>query len=178
MAILTAYPTAVVSADKFTTAQLGNVVGNTTSVATHNGSLPDGTYLGGEFKFDLSALPANAVINNIRAHVAAWANAAPRRQLSFIGVFANESPWPGYTSLNAALSLTATNTDHVVTLPGLKLSNAGHTASTIKAASTSWSVVFRSTMYAGVVTSWQKFWLEIDYALPSSPNVLFINELF
>ena len=179
MPTITAYPASVSSADKFTTAQLANVVGNTTAYAVHNNALTVSTPLGGEFTFDLSALPANAVISNIRASVIARANAASRRAFSVAGVHANGPPWPGYTSLDAALPLTTADATYSIDMPWSVLANAGHTVATLKDAGTTWLASFKSTNSGGVSTSWQKFWLTVDYTLPAGiPNPLFINELF
>ena len=176
---ITAYPASVSSADKFTTAQLANVVGNTTAYATHTNALPVSTPLGGEFRFVLSALPANAVISNIRASVIARANAASRRAFSVVGVYTNGPATAGYTSLDAAKPLTTAYATYSIDMPWSVLANAGHTVATLKGAGTTWSASFKSTNSGGVSTIWQKFWLEVDYTLPAGvPNLLFLNELF
>lgn len=166
MPTLTLYPTSVSSAATFTAAQLANVVGNTTTYAKHSGGLALNAELGGEFKFDLSALPDNAIVSNIRMSVIARASALTRRALAYNGIYANVSPYPGYTGSGPATNLTTADQTLFYNVTAANLDAAGFTVATLKDPATAWRMTFRSTNATTTITYWQKFWLDIDYALP------------
>ena len=166
MPTLTLYPTSVSSAIAFTAAQLANVVGNTTAYAQHSGGLAANAELGGEFKFDLSALPDNAIVSKIRMSVVARASALTRRALAYNGIYANVSPYPGYTGSGPTTNLTTADQTLSYNVTAANLGAAGFTVATLKDAATEWRMTFRSTDATTTITYWRKFWLVIDYTLP------------
>lgn len=166
MPSITAYPASVSSASTFTAAQLANVLGNTATYAQHSGAVALNGELGGEFKFDLSALPAVAVVTNIRMSVIARASATSRRALAYNGIYANVSPYPGFTGSGPTQNLITTDTTLYYDTSGAALTSAGFTTALIKDAATDWRITFRSLSATSTITYWQKFWMDIEYELP------------
>lgn len=168
MPSLTFYPTEVKQANGFTLAELGNVVGNTTAEATVTQSMPPANTEGGTFLFDLSAIPPASTIQLITGSVIARCVTSGYRDSYQFDVYTG-SP---QLKQNQVL-LTNTNAQYDISL----VPNAS-TASII-AANTEWTWSFISKAYGTVSTAWQKFWITVDYTLPSSGvNPLFMGENF
>ena len=181
MPTVSAYPNAVKLASDFASA--ANVVGNTTAYATHNGIKAVGQAIFAEYGFDLSAIPANALIDRIRFNVIAKANAAGRRTARWIDVqHANGGGFS--TTSTPGVPLQSTDTTATIVLD--RVADAAlwaqmqMTTAAVRDPATGWGVGFESTIASTTLTSWQKFWLDVDYTLPAAgvPNLLFMNEPF
>ena len=167
MPTITAYPTSVALANNFTNA--GNVVGNTTSYATHNGIRAVEAVISADYYFDLSAVPAAAVVDRIRFNVTAKANAANRRLAKWVDV---QHSTGGGLNATSTPGVTLQSTDTTVAIVLDRTVDAGlwgqlnMSTSVVRDPTTSWGFGFESTIASSTLTSWQKFWLEVDYTLP------------
>ena len=174
MPTLSFYPTQVLSAFAFSASELSKVLGNTSTEATHTGSI--GTYasLGGTFRIDMSALPASAIVSGLRAQVLARASATNIRAFYSFEIYnggsilkINQSPVP--TSLSQwTASVTAS-----------ELAAGGINTAALRGSGLEWVSDFLSLGTSYATLYWQKFWVDVDYTLPAGvPNPLFFNELF
>ena len=174
MPTLSFYPTQVLSAFAFSASELSKVLGNTSTEATHTGSI--GTYagLGGKFRIDMSALPASAIVSGLRAQVLARASATNIRAFYSFEIYnggsilkTNQSPVP--TSLSQwTASVTAS-----------ELAARGINTAALRGSGLEWANSFLSLGTSYATLYWQKFWVDVDYTLPAGvPNPLFFNELF
>ena len=174
MPTLSFYPTQVLSAYAFSASELSKVLGNTSTEATHTGSI--GTYagLGGKFRIDMSALPASAIVSGLRAQVLARASATNIRAFYSFEIYnggsilkTNQSSVP--TSLSQwTASVTAS-----------ELAARGINSAALRGSGLEWSNTFLSLGTSYATLYWQKFWVDVDYTLPAGvPNPLFFNELF
>ena len=181
MPTVSAYPNAVKRANNF--ARATNVVGNTTAYATHNGASSVGQVLYADFGFDLSAVPANAVIDRIRFNVIAKASATGRRTARWIDM--QHAAGGGFTTTSTpGVPLLTTDTTATIVLDRVNdaatWGQMAITAAAVRDPATEWGFGFESVNATSTLTSWQKFWLDVDYTLPAAgvPNLLFMNELF
>ena len=175
MATLTFYPTSVVSAvSGFTAAQLANVLGNTTTYAVHTAAVAVNGGIGGTFAFDLSSLPSNIVINSFTFTLIAKASTASRRSAYSVDLFGS-----GGSSIIKTMSvpLAITDTTATVVMTGTELANAGWTVDELRTGANEWTGTFISTNATSTTTSWQKFYITVDYTVVAS-NILFSGELF
>ena len=174
MPTLSFYPTQVLSAFAFSASELSKVLGNTSTEATHAGSV--GTYagMGGTFRIDMSALPAGAIVSGLRAQVLARASATNIRAFYSFEIYngdsilkTNRSPVP--TSLSQwTASVTAS-----------ELAARGINTAALRGSGLEWDNTFLSLGTSYTTLYWQKFWVDVDYTLPAGvPNPLFFNELF
>ena len=180
MPTVSAYPNALKLANNF--ANAGNVIGNTTAYATHTGAASSGAAIYAEYSFDLSAIPAAAVIDRIRFNVIAKASATGRRTARRIDLQHNTGGGYSTTSTAAVPLLTTDTTATIVfdrVVDATRWAQFGVTTAAIRDPATFFGVGFESASATSTTTSWQKFWLEVDYTLPAGvPNLLFMNELF
>lgn len=167
MPTISAYPSAVRAANDFTNPN--NVVGNTTTYATNNTIKAIGAVIFSDFAFDLSAVPAGAVVDRIRFNVIAKANAAGRRMARWIDV---QHANGGGMNTTSSPGATLQSTDTTVTITLDRVVDASLWATmrmstdVVRDATTDWGFGFESTIASTTLTSWQKFWLEVDYTLP------------
>lgn len=176
MATATFYPTSVVSAIAgFTVAQLANVLGNTTTYAVHTGPVLDNGEIGGTFTFDLSSLPSNIVINSIQFSLIAKANVTSRRSAYSVDLFGASG-----NSITKTMSvpLLTTDTTASVTMTGAELTTADWTVDEIRTAVKEWTGTFISNKVMSTTTSWQKFFITVDYTFVATVNALFFGENF
>ena len=176
MATATFYPTSVVSANAgFTAAQLANVLGNTTTYAVHIAPVAVNGGIGGTFAFDLSNLPSNIVINSIGFSLIAKANAMSRRTAYSVNLFGTA----GNSILKTmSVPLLTTDTTASVTMTGAELAAAGWTVDELRTAVKEWTGTFISTNATLTTTSWQKFFMTVDYTVLATVNALFFGENF
>ena len=175
MPVLTLYPTTVVSADAFTTAQLANVLGNTTTDAVHTGSLAIYAPVGGRFYFNMTDIPANAVVNSIGAKVIGRSNSAAARKAYSVDMYLG-----GKNTILKTLDTFITTANATYTYPTITNANlaaAGYTTASLRNNSIEWTHAFTSTTTTSYTTYWSKFWLEIDYT-EAAGNALFLGENF
>ena len=174
MPTLSFYPTQVLSAFAFSASELSKVLGNTSTEATHTDRI--GTYvgLGGTFRIDMSALPASAIVSDLRAQVLARASATNIRAFYSFEIYnggsilkTNQSSVP--TSLSQwTASVTAS-----------ELAAIGINTAALRGSGLEWASDFLSLGTSYATLYWQKFWVDVDYTLPAGvPNPLFFNELF
>lgn len=176
MATATFYPTSVVSAIAgFTVAQLANVLGNTTTYAVHTGPVSVNGEIGGTFTFDLSSLPSNIVINSIQLSLIAKANATSRRSAYSVDLFGAAG---GSIIKTMNVPLLTTNKTANVTITGAELTAAGWTVDEIRTADIECTGRFISNNTASTITSWQKFFITVDYTFVATVNALFFGENF
>lgn len=176
MATLTLYPTEVRSGFSFTTAQLANVVGNTTNNAVHTGAIAINTTIGGVFYFNPESIPAAAIISSIQVSIIASASATSRRKFYAVDIYkpANGAGIVTYPDL----ALTATLTQYNNTITAAQLATAGLTTAALRDNFIEWGITYISTNATSTTTTWQKFFLTITYELASGPNLLFVGENF
>lgn len=174
MPALTLYPATVVSGDAFTTAQLASVLGNTAAYATHTGALPVNAGLGGRFYFPMSDIPAGCVVNSIVASVIAKANVASRRNFLSVDIYGSG----GNNILKTPNTpMGIVDVTYSATFSGAELASGGWTTDDLRNNGIEWTASFLSTNATSTTTSWQKFWLTVDYTLAAGgPNALFLGE--
>ena len=180
MPTVSAYPNSLKLASHFTSA--ANVVGNTTTYATHNAAIAVGQVIYADYGFDLSAVPVNAIVDRIRFNVIAKANVASRRTARWIDI--QHAQGGGFnTASTPAVPLLTTDTTATIVFDRVvdasKWSTFGMSTAVVRDPASAWGFGFASVNATATLTSWQKFWLEVDYTLPAGvPNLLFMNEHF
>lgn len=176
MPVATFYPNSVISAvSGFTSAQLANVLGNTTTYAVHTAAVAVNGGIGGTFGFDLSSLPSNIIINTITLTLIAKASATSRRSAYQVDIYGTAG---GTVLKNMSVPLLTTDTSGSVVMTGTDLSNVGWTIDEIRTTTIEWTGTFISTNATSTTTSWQKFVMDIDYTLVNTVNTLFFGETF
>ena len=174
MPTLSFYPTQVLSAFAFSASELSKVLGNTSTEAKHTGRINTYTSLGGTFRIDMSALPAGAIVSGLRAQVLARASATNIRAFYSFDIYngqailkTNQSSVP--TSLSQwTASVTAS-----------ELAAIGINTAALRGSGLEWASDFLSLGTSYATLYWQKFWVDVDYTLPTGvPDPLFFNELF
>lgn len=168
MPTLRVYPSSVLTAGPgFTSAQLANVLNNTTNYATYTGTVPVGGVIGGTLGFSMSALPDDALVSQITATVIARSSATNR--MAFQSVYMEDSD--GILIDKTALKNLGTgNTTCPVVF--YQADMAGLVVNTLKDPSLRWTFLFRS-LYgsASSTTRWQKAYLDIAYNVWTSPKI-------
>lgn len=176
MATIDLYPNTVVSATGFTTATLANVLGNTTAYGTHTGAVTVNQGIDGRFYFPMADIPAGANVNSITANVIAKASATGRRSMYSIDMYGSGGGTILKT-LNAAMGITDATYSALIT--AANLSSVGWTSEELRNNAIEWTATFLSNNATSTTTSWQKFWLTVDYTLAAGgPNALFVGENF
>ena len=174
MPTLSFYPTQVLSASAFSASELSKVLGNTSTEATHTGSI--GTYagMGGTFRIDMSALPASAIVSGLRAHVIA------RASDNNIRAFYSFEIYNGDSILKTNQSSVPTSLSQwTASVTASELAARGINTAALRGSGLEWANNFLSLGTSYATLYWQKFWVEVDYTLPAGvPNPLFFNELF
>lgn len=170
------HPNTVVWAEAFTSGALASVLGNTTAYATHTGSVAVNGGLSGRFYFPMADIPAGATVNSITASVIAKASATARRSMYAIDLYGNGGGTIMKT-LNSALGTT--DATYSVQFTGANLTAVGWTSGELRDNTIEWTATFLSTSATSTTTSWQKFWLTVDYSLATTgANTLFLGENF
>lgn len=176
MPTMTFYPNSVISAIAgFTSAQLANVLGNTTTYAVHTAAVAVNGGIGGTLGFDLTGLPSGIAINSITFTLIAKANATGRRSAYSVDIYGTAG-----SSIIKTMSvpLLTTDTTATVSMTGAELTAAGWTADEIRTQVIEWTATFISNNATSTTTSWQKFYMTIDYTVLATVNTLFFGELF
>ncbi len=168
------YPSAVVSPFGFTSAQLAKVLGNTTSEAAHTGSVAPYVGVGGRFRVDMAALPAGAIVSGLRLQVTARASATGVR------AFYSAEIYSGSSILKTSESnVTTSLSQWTASVDASELAAIGIGTAALRANGIEWGFTFVSLGTASATLYWQKFWVDVDYTLPTGvPNLFFLNELF
>lgn len=164
------YPTAVVSGQAFTVAQLANVLGNTADYAVHSGPLAVGAGLSGMFNFPMTSIPRGAVINSIVASVVARANGTSRRRFRSVTISNGAGT---STSVGTTTGLATTDATYSLTFTDTQLAANGWTTDALRDNGIYWNALFDSINATSTVTSWQMFRLAVDY-IPPRRNRLFL----
>ena len=174
MPTLSFYPTQVLSAFAFSASELSKVLGNTSTEATHTGSI--GTYagLGGKFRIDMSALPASAIVSGLRAKVLARASATNIRAFYSFDIY------NGQTILKTnQSSVPKSLSQWTASVTASELAAIGINTAALRGSGLEWANNFISLGTSSATLYWQKFWVDVDYTLPTGvPDPLFFNELF
>ena len=177
MPTLTLYPTTLVSGNEFTTAQLANVVGNTTNYALHTGAVNTNASLDGRFYFDMSAFPADAVINSMTFGVRARSTSATLRKMYSFDFYFLGTGEGKLVIVNT--SLTTADADYTGVLSAASLGATLDKTNYYRGKTIEWTAGFISTGTTSTSTYWQKFWITLDYTLlGSGKNALFLGENF
>lgn len=176
MPTLTLYPTSVKTGFSFTTAQLANVVGNNTSTATHTDTIVTGTTIGGVFYFNMTDIPASAIITSIQCSLIANANATARRKAYAVDIYKPENGAGYVCYIDTALTTSLAQYDGTIT--AANLSTAQLTTAALRDNFIEWTGTFSSTNTTSTTTTWQKFFLTITYELTTGSNILFLGENF
>lgn len=177
MATIDLYPSTVVAASGFTTAALSNVLGNTTAYATHTGAVAINQSIDGRFYFPMMDIPAGAAIDSITVNITAKASATGRRSMYTIDMYGAGG---GTILKTLASALGTSDATHSTIITAANLSSTGWTSEELRNNAIEWTANFLSTNATSTTTSWQKFWLTVDYTLAAAggPNVLFLGENF
>lgn len=175
MATIDLYPSTAVWAEAFTLAALANVLGNTTAYATHSGAVGLYNALSGRFYFPMTDIPEGAIINSITANVIAKASATGRRSMYSVDAYG-----AGTILRTPDIAMGTTDATYSVTMTGAEFLSAGWTSAALRNNSIEWTVSLLSKSAVSTITSWQKFWLTVDYTLAAAggPNALFLGENF
>lgn len=167
------YPSAVVSQNTFTNAEVQKLVGNNTNVATHTGALAVNAGMGAVFRYNLSAIPSNAVVNRLEAWFLARASAAGcRSTLQYDCYSASTGGSLVLLNLRQALGTAdawqAIGVDNPSTnlLAGWLKADAEHT----------WTIVSDNT--STTTTYWTQAMLRITWTVPVSKAGLFFGTDF
>lgn len=176
MPTMTFYPISIVSSNAgFTAGELANVLGNTTSYAVYSAAVAVNSGIGGTFTFDLSILPPNIVINSIQLSLIAKASATSRRSAYSVDLYGAAG---GAILKTMNVPLLTTDTTANVTITGAELTAAGWTVDEIRTAVKEWTGTFISNNATSTITSWQKFFITVDYTVVATVNALFFGENF
>ena len=176
MPTLTIYPTSVKTAYAYTTAQLANVLGNTTATAVHTGVVTVNAALGGVLYFSMTDIPANAIITSIQASIIVSANALSRRTAYAIDLYKPDGGLGIVNYINTAM--TTSLVQYNTTFTSAQLAAAGFTTAALRDNFIEWTTTLISTNATSTTTTWQKLFLTITYELTSGPNALFYGENF
>lgn len=167
------YPTAVVSQTTFTNAEVQKLVGNNTNVATHTGALALNAGLGAVFRYNLSAIPSNSIINRFEAWWLARASATGRRSVLQYDCYSastggNLVLLNQKQALGTADSWMAIGQDNPSTnvLVGWQKADAEHT------------FTFMSDNATSTTTYWTQAMLRITWTVPVSKAGLFFGTDF
>lgn len=175
MAVLRIYPASVFAGQSFTTAQLANVVGNTTSYAVHTGTVGVNAGYGGTFKFNFTDLPSNlGSISKIEAGVIARCNIANTRQLYSFECYNGSTIL--YKTQPSTTNDRLTTADSTLLIDTTLSGTFNTDVSLWRNNNIEVNLTFIGIANPGgaYTTNWQKFWLDITYELaPSSGNILF-----
>lgn len=169
MPTLTLYPTSTTNPSLFTQLQLDNVIGNTATYCVHSAYVTQNAGMGGRIYFQMTDIPAASVVSAIRAKVIAKCSSAGYRAAYSLEMYDGGGP---LVTINTALTTSDATYTHDMPL-------SGWSTSRLRNNSIEWNYTFSALLTGTVTTSWQKFFLEIDYELiADGPSTLFINELF
>lgn len=167
------YPSAVVSQTTFTNAEVQKLVGNNTNVATHTGAIAVNGGLSAVFRYNLSAIPSNSMINRVEAWWLARASAAGCRSVLQYDCYSASTGgslvfMSARQGLGTADSWMAVGQDNPSTnvLAGWQKADAEHT----------FTFVSDSTAYA--TTYWTQAMLRITWTTPVSKAGLFFGTDF
>lgn len=173
MPIADFYPSAVVSQTAFTNAEVQKLVGNNTNVATHTDAITLNSGLGAVFRYNLSAIPSNSIINRVEAWWLARASATGRRSvLQYDSYSASTGGSLVFMStrqgLGTADSWMAVGQDNPPTnvLAGWRAADAEHT------------FTFASDNATSTTTYWTQAMLRITWTVPVSKAGLFFGTDF
>lgn len=184
MAVLRLFPNVVLSGSSFTTAQLANVLGDTTAYAVHTGVMAVDAGYGGMFKFPFSNLPSNiGTISQIEAGIVGKANLANSRQ--FLSFDCYNGGTILFKSQPSNVDDRFTTTDSTLLMDTTTVTGGAFNSNAALWRNDNIEVTanFRGIANPGssITTSWQKFWLDITYELAAGsgpPNQLFQGENF
>ena len=174
MPTLSFYPTQVLSAFAFSASELSKVLGNTSTEATHTGRINTYTSLGGTFRIDMSALPAGAIVSGLRAQVLARASATNIRAFYSFEIYNGDSILKTNQS-----SVPKSLSQWTASVTASELAAIGINTAALRGSGLEWASDFISLGTSYATLYWQKFWVDVDYTLPTGvPDPLFFNELF
>jgi hypothetical protein len=160
MAILRSYPAAYVSGTH-TWTNSTNLVGNTNTFATHAATLAVGIALGARLRYDLSAIPDGATIQNVTCWLAGKVNVAAR---GFTGVTIRyQNATAPVTVTATAQPLATTDGTYGVNIPWATLAAAGWTLEMLKDPTNTVEFTLTSSTTSTTTTSLQKAYLDVEY---------------
>lgn len=168
MPTLRVYPSSVLTAGPgFTSAQLANVLDNTTNYATYTGTVPVDGVIGATLGFSMTSLPDDALVSQITG--TAIALTTSKNRMAFQSVSLEDSD--GVLMDKTTLKTLGTG---YTTCPVVfyQADMAGLVVNTLKDPSLRWTFLFRS-LYgsASSTTRWQKAYLDVVYTTLTYPKV-------
>jgi hypothetical protein len=162
MALLRIYPAAFVSGTH-TWTNSANLVGNTTTFATHAATFTIGTVLGARMRYDMSVIPNDAQINSVTAWLAGKVSVAAR---NFTGVtIRHQNANAPVTVTATAQAMATTDGTYGIVIPWATLEAAGWTLAMLQDSTNTVEFTLTTSATSTTTTSLQKLYLDVDYTL-------------